>query len=184
MRTHTIIRLLAATVLAAGVLGVAACGEDDAGDAGSGGDRESEAREAGLEFAQCMREHGVDMPDPSSDGGRQTFRVGPGEETSPEEFEEAQAACQKYMDAVEPPELSEEQQEEFRESALAHARCMRDHGIENFPDPTFDENGGAQLRLDRSSGIDPDDAEFKEAQKACEDTLPEGPTRTEAGGSP
>jgi hypothetical protein len=184
MRTHTIIRLLAAAVLAAGVLAVAACGEDDAGGASTGSDPESEAREAGLKFAQCMREHGVDMPDPSSDGGRQTFKVGPGEETSPEEFEEAQAACQKYMDDVEPPEMSEEQQQEFRESALAHARCMRENGIENFPDPTFDERGGAQLRLDRSTGIDPDDPEFKEAQKACEDTLPQGPTRTEAGDAP
>jgi hypothetical protein len=185
MRTHTIIRLLVAAVLAAGVLAVAACGEDDAGGATSGeSEGESEARDAALEFAQCMREHGVDMPDPSSSGGRQTFRVGPGDATSPEELEEAQEACQKYMDKVEPPEMSEERQEEFRESALAHARCMREHGIENFPDPTFDENGGARLKLDPSTGIDPDDSEFKEAQKACEDTLPEGPSQTEAGETP
>ena len=46
------------------------------------------------------------------------------------------------MKEAEPPKLSDEEQEEFKEAALANARCMREHGIENFPDPTFGEDGG------------------------------------------
>jgi hypothetical protein len=178
MRTPLIITLL----VAACALPLSACGgEDEAGGATPAADRESEARDARLKFAECMREHGVDMPDPSSDGGRQTFRVGPGEDSTPEEFEEAQKACQKYMEDVEPPEMSEEQQEEFKEAALEHARCMREHGIENFPDPTFGENGGAQLRIGPDSGIDPEDPDFKEAQEACESKMPDGPSSTRMG---
>lgn len=178
MRTHTIIRLLAA---AAGALVLASCGEDGAADANA--DRQAESRDAALKFAQCMREHGVDMPDPGT-GGRQRLRVGPGEDITPEEMEEAQKACEEYRQDIEPPELSEEQQQEFREAALAHARCMREHGIENFPDPTFGENGEAQIRIDKGSGIDPEDEDLREAQEACQDEMPDGPGTTSVGGEP
>ena len=180
MRTHILIRALAAAVLAAGVLAVAACGEDDAGGADANSDRRN-ARDAMLEFAQCMREHGVDMPDPGT-GGRQVLRVGPDEETTQEEMEEAQSACKKYQEEIEGPELSEEEREEFREAALAHARCMRENGIENFPDPTISEDGEASLSIPKSSGIDPQSSEFKEAEEACADEMPEGPSTSSVGG--
>jgi hypothetical protein len=176
MRTHTIIRPLAAALLAACALAGAACGgEDPAGGANSAADRESEARDAQLKYAQCMRDHGVDMPDPTFEGGGSLQR-GPDPEDIDDlkrgKFREAEQACKKYLEAIEAPELSEEQQQEFRDAALANARCMREHGIENFPDPTFGENGEAKIRLDRGRGIDPEDPDFREAQKACEDTMP------------
>ena len=52
-------------------------------------------------------------------------------------------------DAIKPPELSDEEAAEFKQAALANARCMREHGVEKFPDPTFDENGGAQIRMSK-----------------------------------
>jgi hypothetical protein len=48
---------------------------------------------------------------------------------------------------------------------------MREHGIENFPDPTLDENGGVGFKFERGSGIDPNDEQFKKAREACEDTI-------------
>jgi hypothetical protein len=176
-----LIRPLVAAVLTTSALAVAACG----GNAGAASETDSRAaaREAALKFAQCMREHGVDMPDPGS-GGRQVFKVGPGEDTTPEEMESAQKACQKYQDKIKPKEMSEEDQQKFREAALAHARCMRDHGIENFPDPTFDEDGGAQIRLDKRSGINPESSKFQEAQKACESKMPQGPSTSSVGEAP
>ena len=42
----------------------------------------------------------------------------------------------------------------------------------DMPDPQFDGSGGARIRLGRGSGIDPSDPKFREAQKACEDTMP------------
>ena len=178
MRTHPIIRVLVAALLAAGALAVAACGDDEAGGA-SASDRESSAREAALDYARCMREHGVDMPDPTFDGPgiRQT---GPQENVPRAKLAAAEESCKKHLDAIEPPELSEEQQQEFRDAALANARCMREHGIESFPDPTFGENGEAQIRIGKGQGIDPEDPEFREAEKACRGTLPQRPSEETA----
>jgi hypothetical protein len=177
MRTHTFIRPLAAALLAACALAVAACGgENAAGGGNSAADRESEAREAQLKYARCMRDHGVDMPDPTFESDGRSLQTGPDPEDIDDlkrgKFREAEQACKKYLEAIEPPELSEEQQQEFRDAALANARCMREHGIENFPDPTFGENGEAKIRLDRGRGLDPQDPDFREAMEACEDTMP------------
>ena len=146
-----------------------ACGAEEPA---TEGDRRTEAREAMLAFAKCMRDQGIDMPDPQFDGGRVTQR-GPEERVSPEKMRKADEACRKHRESIEPPELSEEQQKEMKEGALAHAKCMREHGLENFPDPTFDENGGAQIRIDPGTGIDPDDPKFQAAEKECRDELPD-----------
>ena len=42
---------------------------------------------------------------------------------------------------------------------------MREHGID-FPDPTFSADGGAQIKLERGK-VDPEDPDFKAAEKAC-----------------
>jgi hypothetical protein len=155
---------------------VTACGGNGGGK--SAADRESEARDAQLRYAQCMREHGVDVPDPVFEPGGGSLQIGPDPEDIPggkSALNEAEQACQKHLDDIEPPELSEEEQEEFREASLANARCMREHGIENFPDPTFGEDGGAEIRIDRGS-IDPEDPDFREAEEACKDTLPQKPS--------
>jgi hypothetical protein len=173
MRTHTLIRPLLAAVLITGALVVGACGEEAGAGDGTGteaSDRGDELQEAGLKYAQCMREHGIDMPDPQP--GQRGLRLAAPEGVSPQKMQAADEACRKYLEAVKPPELSEEQKKEFQDAALAHARCMREHGID-FPDPTFDENGGAQVRIGRGSGIDPESPKFQAAQKECESKLPQ-----------
>jgi hypothetical protein len=58
-----------------------------------------------LAFAKCMREHGVDMPDPqfssSGGGGRVTIGVGGEGRIDPESqsFQDAQTACESLMPA-------------------------------------------------------------------------------------
>ncbi len=95
----------------------------------------------------------------------------------------AEKACAKYQEAIKPPELSDEEQAEFKQAALENARCMRENGVEKFPDPTFDENGGAQIRMGKGMGIDPEDPAFQKAMKACEDTMPMGGKTPRAGAS-
>ena len=171
MHTPTLIRPLAAA-LACG-LALTACGADDPAAEPAAGDREQANRDAMLDYASCMRENGVDMPDPEPGGG---IRLRVPEGVSPDKVEAAQEQCREHLDAVEPPELSEEQQKEFQEAALAHARCMREHGID-MPDPTFGEDGRAQVRIRRGAGAggpDPEDPEWKAAEEACRDELPEG----------
>lgn len=152
--------------------------------AGCGGEKETPAepaadknRQAMLDYARCMRENGVDMPDPTFDGGRVTMKVGgPGQKIDASKMDAAQKACAKHQEAIEPPEMSDEQQGEFKEAALAHSRCMRENGVKNFPDPTFDSSGGTRMRL--TEDLDPQSATFQKAQKACEKTMP-GAARTE-----
>jgi pyruvate/2-oxoglutarate dehydrogenase complex dihydrolipoamide acyltransferase (E2) component len=49
-----------------------------------------------LAFAKCMREHGIDMPDPQRDGdGIKMSMGGPGSSIDPTRMDEAQKACAK-----------------------------------------------------------------------------------------
>jgi hypothetical protein len=104
--------------LAAASIALGACGTGDPATAGTG-DRQAEFREAALKFAKCMREHGVDMPDPQpGEGGRITMG-GPGMAAQDQaKMESAQKACQKILESVKPPEMSEEQQQKFKNQAL------------------------------------------------------------------
>jgi hypothetical protein len=45
---------------------------------------------------------------------------------------------------------------------LAHAKCMRDNGVEAFPDPDPDKGG---IRINGDIANDP---EFQAAQKVCD----------------
>jgi len=165
-------KTLTTTLVACGLL-LAGCGADDPSGATGSAGKEERDRDAMLAFAACMRENGIDMPDPAP--GERGVRLMAPKGTTPEKMEQANEACRKHLDEIEPPDLTEEQQREFQEAALAHARCMREHGID-MPDPTFDEDGGAQIHIRKkgSGGPDPDSPKFREAQDACRDEMPNG----------
>jgi hypothetical protein len=152
----------------------------------SGGSDGGGRRADGAKFSACMRAHGVrNFPDPSSGGG---LTIGPGTGINPESptFQAAEKACRKLLD-IKPPSAAE--QAKMQEQALAFSACMRAHGVPNFPDPQF-SGGGARLKLDSRSGIDPNSPQFKAAQKACQSKLPglktagggSGPTTQSGGG--
>jgi hypothetical protein len=172
MRIHTLI----AAALTTSALTLAACGDNPSTNGDSASNGQNEMADAALKYARCMRENGVDMPDPKP--GQGGIRLSQPKGVSQSTMRKADEACRKYLKAVKPPEMSEEQQKEFREAALANARCMREHGI-NLPDPTFGANGEVSIRIGRGSGIDPESAKFKAAEKACESTMPKPPGGSE-----
>jgi hypothetical protein len=139
-------------------------GGQGSGDNGSGGASEEEREEAALEYAQCMREHGIDFPDPVN--GRFEFRQGADED--PQKMQEAQEACQDILERAAPPPLDEEQEAELREATLEFARCMREHGVDDYPDPQFEEGGGVLMQMPEGTEDDP---QFEEAQEACQPIL-------------
>jgi hypothetical protein len=60
-----------------------------------------------------------------------------------------------------------------REKAVRFAQCMRDNGVNKFPDP----DASGELTIDgavNSSSLNPDTAVFKEAIGACKDLQPPG----------
>jgi hypothetical protein len=155
--------------------GVASLGDGSGTTTGSTTTGEQDSQQSLVEFAECMREHGVDMPDPDADG-RMTFRQRPGDE---KKYEDAQRECQDLLPQGEGPRLSEEDQQVMQEAALAFAKCMRAEGVD-MPDPTFGEGGGLQLQLPR--GVGPDDATFRAAQKKCQPIMQEAERKVGLGG--
>jgi hypothetical protein len=57
-------------------------------------------------------------------------------------------------------------------AALAYSRCMRSHGVPNFPDPK-QVGGGIQVS-GSASGINPQSPLFRSAQQSCRHLLPGG----------
>ena len=157
---------------------------DDDGGSGDGEPDEQAIQEAALEFAKCMREHGIDMPDPTFNadgaggGGVMIEAGGPGEAIDPEEMDAANEACQPIMEAVrgefEPPDP--EELEQMTAEALEFAQCMREHGVD-MPDPQFSEDGAMTVSVGAGRlGEDGEGPDPIEADKSDE--------ATEAGGGP
>jgi hypothetical protein len=175
MITRTLVAALAVTAS----LAVAACGSDNetpASKSSSQGGRrglDAASKKAMLKFAQCMRDHGVDMPDPTFDSGGAGVVMRGDKNADPEKMQAAEKACQKYQDQVKPPSVSPDQEKKMKEAALKNAQCMRDHGID-FPDPQFGEGGRMTQKIDKNSGIDPNSQKFQDAMKACQKDAPGG----------
>ena len=58
--------------------------------------------------------------------------------------------------------------------ALEHSKCMREHGVEDFPDPNFDGDGGAQVRIGGRQGHQPGVAEVQGGREGVPRTMPGG----------
>lgn len=58
--------------------------------------------------------------------------------------------------------------------ALVYSRCMRSHGISDFPDPTTPSGGGVAFQINGGPGSDlnHNDPTFKAASQACRGLLP------------
>jgi hypothetical protein len=165
-------------------------------DATAAGKEQTDPQQAGLDFARCMREHGVDMPDPqiSADGGETTIRVGPppgsvdgdaaagGTAGPPPGFEEADKACRHFLDDL-VQDKAGPMGPEAQDRMLKFTQCMRDHGVD-MPDPDFSGGGGGFRAKIGPGGVDPSSETFKEAQKACGALFgPDGPgLSAKAGG--
>jgi hypothetical protein len=176
------------------VLALAACGAAHDGDrvaslSGAGatttttGGKPGAARDpqqAAVDFARCMRRHGIDMPDPVvDDQGRVKARIDPGgRRPDPAKLEAAQRACGDLMGGG---DGDRQLDPAARDAMVAFARCMRQHGID-MPDPTGD---GLLLRRDDDRGPDPESDAFQAAERACDHHLANlgRPQRESGGGS-
>jgi hypothetical protein len=122
-----------------------------------------------LKFAQCMREHGVDMPDPDA-SGRVTLRSKPGDEGK---IDSAQKACQQYVPGLGGkgggPSISKADQAKL----LKFAQCMRQHGVP-MADPDF-SGGGVKMHVEGGGPTSVNQTKAEAAQKACQGLMPAPP---------
>jgi hypothetical protein len=167
--------LLIAAVGAALALG--ACGGSDDGG-GSGSSAEDKAYQGALKFAKCMREHGVDMPDPKKDANGRikiTAKASARSGTDDAKMQAAQKACQKYLKAGGGPAPNAAEQAKAKDAMLDYTRCMREHGVK-IRDPEFSK-GGILSSVGGPGQTNPDSPKFKAADKVCHKYLAdvEGP---------
>jgi len=158
---------LLALALSAASLFFAACGAGS--DPKSAADFKHDMRQAALKYAQCMRKHGVDMPDPQFNGKGMSMQIGgPGAKAIPKAtMDQAQKDCQKIMESVKPPPMSKAQIAKERKRALKMAQCMREKGFD-FPDPQFGTSGEIRQKIGGpGSGINPQDPRFQQAMQDC-----------------
>jgi hypothetical protein len=184
IRTGGLRPALVGAALAALVLTAAGCG------GGSGGPQVAQAgstttttaktsskgspKADGLALSKCMRDHGIaDFPDPDSQG-RISISVtgGPGStsDLTPDspQFQAAQKACQAL--GLGPGGGTPAQQADAKAAALKYSKCMRSHGIPDFPDPN--SSGGLEIKGTPGGDLDPGSTQFQAADKACQKFMP------------
>jgi hypothetical protein len=167
-RTHTLAALAALTL----GLVLTGCGDDsDGSQVASGGGTQPTAGasstaaglsmdEKGVKFAQCLREHGVNVPDPEPGKGPQ-IKLDPSSGVTKEDVDKAMEACKEFSPQGEGTGGDPQQEENGRK----FAECMRKNGVEKFPDPKPGQRG---IMIDKTVGEDPD---FQKAQEACQSIL-------------
>jgi hypothetical protein len=179
---------LTATLIAAGML-VSSCGGTSSGGgvaslgshtpttssiaSGPSEGRESSPGSKAVEYAACMRSHGVpNFPDPqiSQHGGGVSVRMAvPAGIGGTAKFKSADRACRKLLPAGGPgnqPVVGPAEQAQY----LKAAACIRSHGVPSFPDPTF---VGGGVHLDHQ-GLNESSPAFKTAVHDCESLIPGG----------
>jgi hypothetical protein len=118
--------------------------------AGDNKDDEQKMRD----FTKCMRDHGIDMPEPKTGAGGGAMielNGGPGDE---EKMKAADEACKHLLpNGGVPPKLDAAQLDKMREQA----KCMREHGV-NMPDPDPNNPG---MRIEGSGDPEKDKAAFE-----------------------
>ena len=171
---------LAALALIAAIAPIGAgCGSDEPSvtdTAGSGATTETSARSQAVRFAECMRDNGVSgFPDPDPSEGFTIDAVvnGSSLDTEGPAWKAAIAACKDLQPAgfTGPGRRDAEQQK----GALAFAKCIRDNGVHDFPDPINGEPLVDTRRIpstDQSGGM----ARLNAAMQTCRRFGPNGPT--------
>jgi hypothetical protein len=124
----------------------------------------------GAKYSACMRKNGVpNFPDPNAQG---EIAIGPSSGVDPgsPKFQSATQTCRKLLPNGGKP--SPAQIAKAQQAALNFSKCMRAHGLPDFPDPTFSTGGGIGIKIQATGGLNPNDPAFQKAQQACRGRLP------------
>jgi hypothetical protein len=184
-------RVLAACALAGALaLGLSACGSSGSSAAASSGGTSTTSSnsryQARLKAAECLRAHGLSVPDPSPNGGGGAGGAGAGggaggggagdgralrQALATTAGQAAAKACASDISkAFAFANVTSAQRSQFQQAAVKFAQCMRAHNV-NIPDPTSNGAGGFGIfrsipSSERNSPV------FQTALKACSSTLP------------
>lgn len=131
------------------------------------------SEEQAIEFSQCMRDQGLDFPDPTVDADG-NLEMGDLDVTafgsSPDEIRDtlsaAMDACADHLEGIsfgggQLPDLVQ-----LQDTFLEFTTCMRNNGYD-MPDPDFAGEGFGGL-FEMGENIDPNDPAFLAAMEQCQ----------------
>jgi hypothetical protein len=159
--TVSVIGLIAACALAAG------CGSNSNRSASNSGSATQE-----LAYSKCIRAHGIaGFPDPGANipgphdsiGG---IAIPPTINTELPAFQTAQNACRGQLSAAFPRQGRPQITAALKASLIAHAQCMRTHGVPTYLDPAFPPAGG--IAVTDPPGVDLQSPAYQRAVAECD----------------
>jgi hypothetical protein len=165
---RTATAIIAAAALA---LPVTACGgspspTDSGGSPGAPGSANSQKM---LAFSHCVRSHGVpDFPDPNSSGVLPKSQVAQLAAGNPQ-FPAAHRACEHLLPNGGQPTQAQVQQ--AWNDMRNFARCMRSHGVPNWPDPASTSQQDQRPFFHLPDSIDPNAPHIATKVRACQHVL-------------
>lgn len=168
VRAAALAALAVMTPLAAACGGSASHSADASSTAGA-----SSAYQAELAHAHCMRSHGVPhFPDPPAPGSNSSGIIPDSayQGVSQSTVDAAKSACQHLLPNG--GQVSPAQQQQMLSQAVTYAKCMRSHGVPNFPDPQGNVKGVVSPISLQHSGVDTNSTQYQRASQACQNDLP------------
>ena len=147
-----------AMLLIVPLLALAACGGGPQGETGTSSASAKatlDSKDAELKFAQCMRDNGVDFPDPGTKEAQKGVLVTDAYEKAGKACEKWRRASSSYVDPLDP---------EVMDGKAKYAQCMRERGMKvHDPDP---KTGGYTVEV-----TDKDKNRFIAASGECKHHL-------------
>jgi hypothetical protein len=116
---------------------------------------QASAEQSVVKYAQCMRENGINIPDPGSSGA---LEMPEGYDRNDPKTKAAEQACSQYL-----PTLSDADRKAFDAESLAFTRCLRESGID-IADPI---DGAVSIPMS-------DEDALTKAMDACANTAGQG----------
>ena len=112
-------------------------------------------------FAQCMRSHGLSIPDPTT--APRAFKKA--FDTQSPAFQSAYTTCGHLLPAGHAPNQNTAHSQSQTVALLAFARCLRSHGLPSFPDPS--SSGELTHEMLARAGIDLHQPAVVQAADTC-----------------
>lgn len=156
---------MAAAAIAAATV-IAACGSNSSSSSSSGSHLTAaqirQAEHDAVSFASCVRSHGVpNFPD-SPYGQKQVLSSSSAQAPA---VQSAVAACQHLLPGGGHPSQGAPPSQAQIAAELAFARCLRNHGFPNFPDPS--SSGELTHDMVANAGINVHQPAVLQAGDAC-----------------
>ena len=171
MRCRRLLILASVVVIAAFSLVVSGCGGGNTAGVARVGSSTTVAattsQNGASAFVRCMRSHGIpNWPDPMSDGGFDKSKLRQLGVSATRIRAIQDGPCNHLLpSAGSTPQETAQQKATRLADALSFARCMRNHGVARFPDPTA--QGRLSIEMVQAQGIDVHSPQVLHVVQAC-----------------